>query len=86
MWEQNYEYCKNEFSEEVLHLTSINERFDNEPSIVRGVRVQYARLLTILTEQRDLAGRSNAWRDASLAITHLEDSCIRAVKSLYASM
>lgn len=71
------------FSDEVKSLCSINERFNNEPIEVRELRVKYATIFVSLTEKRDEAWRSEAWRNYAIAITELENSCIRAVKWFY---
>lgn len=72
-----------QFSGEVKNLCSINERFDNEPYNVKEVRVMYGDIFSVLTKKRDEAGRSEAGRNYSIAITELENSCIRAIKWLY---
>lgn len=64
-------------------LCGINERFDNEPWNVQSVRYQFAKLMDRLCVQREKAGRSEAWRNFSIAITDLENACIRAIKWLY---
>lgn len=64
-------------------LCGINERFDNEPWNVQSVRYQFAKLMDRLCVQREKAGRSEAWRNFSLAITHLEDACMRFIKGIY---
>lgn len=68
------------YSDEVRGLTSINDRFDNEPVPVREIRASYAAILKRLTDARDKVGRSPAGRDINIAITHVEDACIREVK------
>lgn len=77
------ESVHNFFSEEVKNLVSINERFDNEPDEIKEIRVNYANIFTILTSNRDKAWRSEAGRNYAIAITELENSCIRAVKAFY---
>jgi len=64
-------------------LCGINERFDNEPWNVQSLRYQFAKLMDILCTQRENAGRSEAGRNFSIAITELENSCIRSIKWLY---
>lgn len=71
------------YSEEVKQLCSIDDRFYNEPIDVQDIRTKYADIFTILTQARDNTGRSEAWRNYSIAITELENSCIRAIKALY---
>ena len=84
MWEApTYEELKAMYSEEVLWLCSINERYDNENDIVKDIRGIYANLFMILTERRDVAWRWEAGRNYAIAITELENSCIRAVKWFY---
>jgi hypothetical protein len=72
-----------EIPEEVKNLTGINERFDKEPAKVQDTRLQYAMIFINLCERRDRAGRSEAGRNFSIAITELENSCIRNIKALY---
>lgn len=72
------------YSDEVKNLVSIVDgRFENEPKQVQEIRLLYAEVIDRLVHFRNLAGRSESGRNASLAITHAEDSCIRAVKALY---
>lgn len=71
------------FTDEVKNLTSINERFNNEKNEVKEMRVVYAEIFSTLTKLRDNAWRTEAWRNYAIAITELENSCIRAVKWLY---
>lgn len=72
-----------DFTDEVKNLTSINERFNNEPEEVKRTRVDYAEIFRILTRLRDNTWRTEAWRNFAIAITELENSCIRAIKWLY---
>lgn len=76
-------YDQIEFTDEVKNLCSINDRFDNEPEQVREIRIAYAVIFQRLTQLRDDAWRSESWRNYSISITELENSCIRAVKGLY---
>ncbi len=71
------------FSDEVKNLCSINERFDNEPTNVRWIRIAYGNIFESLTQLRDEVGRSEAGRNYAISITELENSCIRAIKALY---
>lgn len=70
-------------SVEAKLLCGINERFENEPWNVQSVRYQFAKLMDRLCVQRENAGRSEAWRNFSIAITELENACIRTIKWLY---
>lgn len=69
--------------EESKLLCWINERFENEREDVKSVRYQFAKLMDRLCVQREKVGRSEAGRNFSIAITELENSCIRAIKWLY---
>ena len=73
-----------EYSDEIKHLTGINERFEQEPQEIKNIRTSYADFLELLIEMREQAGRSFAGRDVSIAITDLENACIRTVKASYA--
>lgn len=77
------EALKERYSPEVLNLCSINERFEQESPEVQMTRLNYADIFNLLTLKRDITGRSEAGRNFSIAITELENSCIRAVKWLY---
>ena len=79
----DYEYMKGKYSEVVISLCSINDRFDNEKPEVKTIRHQYADIFSNLTKARDEVWRSEAWRNYSISITELENSCIRAVKAMY---
>jgi len=84
MWERNYEYLKGIInSNEVLNLCWINERFDNEPQEVQEIRDIYSTVMSTICTARDKAWRSEAGRNYNIAITELENSCIRAVKWFY---
>lgn len=84
MWETpTLETLREVYSPEVLNLCSINERFEKEDSEVQKTRVDYAHIFQTLTIKRDEAGRSEAGRNFSIAITELENSCIRAIKGMY---
>lgn len=72
-----------DYSEEVLNLCSINERFENEPEEVQEMRLATAKLLEILVKKRDKVWRSEAGRNYSIAITEAENSLMRAVKGFY---
>ena len=72
-----------DISEEVRNLAWINERFETEPVAVQDTRMQYVPIFINLCERRDRVGRSEAWRNFAIAITELENSCIRNVKALY---
>ena len=74
---------KNTYVTEALMLCSINERFDNESSEVKTIRSMYVSIANELIFLREWVWRSEAWRNYSIAITDLENSCIRAVKWLY---
>lgn len=74
----------NKFSDEVKLLISIVDwRRQNEPVNVQQMRNNYAEIMELLCKKRSEAGRSEVWRNLSIAITALEDSCIRAIKALY---
>ena len=79
----SYESLVERFGPEVLSLCSINERFVYESTEVQMTRLDYANIFQTLTLKRNEAGRSEAGRNFSIAITELENSCIRAVKGLY---
>ena len=79
-------YSELDFSDEVKTLCSINERFDNEPDIIKNIRLDYAMIMENLTNNRDVIiwAWPNEWkRNFSIAITHLEDSLMRAIKAVY---
>lgn len=73
-------------SQEVKTLCWINERFESEPYEVKKMRRETAKIMAVLCDEREKAfaspGRTEKWRNFSLAITHLEDACIRAVRWL----
>lgn len=69
--------------DEAKLLCGINERFENEPIGIQKTRYNFAKLMNTLCLLRENAGRSEAWRNFSIAITELENSCIRAIKWLY---
>jgi len=71
------------FSDETKTLVWINDRYANEDDSVQKIRFDYWQIIQSLTEKRAEAWRSEAGRNYSLAITHAEDSCIRAVKAFY---
>ena len=81
--EPTLEALKELYSQEVLNLCSINERFEKEESAIQMIRLAYANIFKTLTFNRDEAGRSEAGRNFSIAITELENSCIRAIKGMY---
>lgn len=83
MVEIDYEYMLTQYSKEALMLCSINERFDNESFEVKCIREMYVKIADELIKLRNVAGRSEKSRNYSIAITQLEDSCMRAVKWLY---
>ncbi len=64
-------------------LAGINERFENESVLVKSIRYDFWRNFTALLKHRDDAWRSEAGRNFALAITHLEDACIRFIKWVY---
>ncbi len=70
-------------SEEAKNLAGINDRFENESVLVQSIRYDFWLRFTALLKHRDDAWRSEAGRNFSLAITHLEDACIRFVKGVY---
>lgn len=71
------------FTWEVKNLCSINERFDTEADDVKVIRISYANIMELLISWREEFWRSEAGRNYSIAITELENSCIRAVKAFY---
>lgn len=79
----DYKYMEETYSKEVLNLASVNKRFDVEFEQVRIIRDNYCKLFMHLTVARDNVWRSEAWRNYNIAITELENSCIRAVKWFY---
>ena len=76
-------YDLSEFSDEVKNLCWINERFENEDEWVKYMRYSFAQVAVNLIWRKQTAGHSEAGRHYSLAVTHLEDACIRAIKGLY---
>ena len=83
MNEIDYEYMKEEYSEEMLNLCWISEMLDNEDLEIKTLRHSFVNIMQTLIEKRDKAGRSEAWRNYNIAITELENSCIRAIKGIY---
>lgn len=83
MWEITFDFLKERNCEEALNLCSINERFDSEPEEVRNLRASYVEVMDLLVIARDKAWRSEAGRNYSIAITELENSCMRAIKWAY---
>lgn len=71
-----------EFSDEVLNLVSLDYWRKEAPEIV-NLRESYGRVMKHLCNGRDQAWRSEAWRNYSIAITELENSCMRAIKAMY---
>lgn len=76
-------YDLNLISEEAKNLCWINERFENESVLVQSIRYDFWLKFTALLKHRDDAWRSEAGRNFSLAITHLEDACMRFIKGIY---
>lgn len=76
-------YDLNLISEEAKNLAWINERFENESVLVQSIRYDFWLKFTALLKHRDDAWRSEAGRNFSLAITHLEDACMRFIKWIY---
>lgn len=70
-------------SEEAKLLCGINDRFENESVLVKSIRYDFWLKFTALLKHRDDAWRSEAGRNFSLAITHLEDACMRFIKGIY---
>ena len=83
MGEINYEYMCNEYTQEALNLCSINERFDNESLDIKIIREFYVKIASKLMILRDEVWRSEAGRNYNIAITELENSCMRAIKGVY---
>lgn len=74
-------------SEETKKLVSYQEdRFESEPTIIQNMRQDYAILIETLIKKRDSLERWEATRNLQIAITHAEDSCMRAVKAYYLSL
>jgi len=78
MWSITYKDLKGMYTSEVLQLCSINNRFDNEEEQVQEMRIAYVVIFQRLTQLRDDIWRSEAGRNYAIAITELENSCIRA--------
>lgn len=76
-------YDLTEMSEEVKLLCWINDRFEAEPESVKLARLDFAEIAVHLISRKESAWRSEAGRNYALAITHLEDACIRTIKWLY---
>lgn len=74
-----------EVSEEAKYLCGINERFESESTEVQWLRFSFAKIATNLLVRQKNAGHSDAGRNLALAITHLEDSCMRTIKAMYSS-
>ena len=70
-------------SPEASTMCWINERFEKEAWDVKLTRFTYATLMDVLLTSRKEVWQSEAGRNLSIAITHLEDSCIRAIKAFY---
>ena len=71
-------------SEETLQLVSyVKERFENEPEAVQSLREEFAKLLDRLIQKRNSVERWEKSRNLQIAITHLEDACMRAIKAEY---
>jgi len=71
-------------TEETKTLVSYNpDRYDNEPETVKELRKDFARLIDGLVLKRNSLDRWEATRNLQIAITHLEDACMRAVKAEY---
>ena len=76
----------NSLSDESKLLVSIvSWRVENEPVAIQRIRYDYWKLMDFLCSHRIEAWRSEEWRNLSIAITHLEDSCIRAIKAYYSN-
>ena len=81
MWETpTLETLQEVYSPEVLNLCSINERFEKEDTEVQKTRVDYANIFQTLTLKRDEAGRSEAGRNFSIAITELRTLVFEQLK------
>lgn len=76
-------YDLSEVSEEAKLLCWINERFDDENEAVKAVRFRFAKVASDLIARKWSAWHSEAGRNYALAVTHLEDACMRAIKGLY---
>jgi hypothetical protein len=66
--------------DEAKLLCGINERFENENVQVQKIRYEFAKMMNRLCIQRESTGISEAGRNFSIAITDLENSCIRTIK------
>lgn len=72
-----------ELSSESKYICGINDRFENESTEIQELRVAYAQLANILLVKQKEAGHSDAGRNYSIAITDLENSCMRTIKAIY---
>lgn len=59
------------------------ERFENEPEEVQETRESFGILIDKLIKKRNAEERGEKSRNLQIAITNLEDACMRAVKALY---
>ena len=71
-------------TEETKTLVSYSpERYDNEPESVQELRRDFASIIDSLVTQRNSLERGEKTRNLQVAITHLEDACMRAVKAMF---
>jgi len=71
-------------TEETKNLVSyVKERFDNEPEAIQTLRTRFASIINDLVIERNSLERGEKSRNLQIAITHLEDACMRAIKAAY---
>lgn len=71
-----------EFTDEALNLVGF---WRDEQKEITELRIAYASIMQTLCNKRDEAWRSEAGRNFQIAITELENSCMRAVKGMYSN-
>jgi len=74
---------RTQIAEETKILVSYGERFSNEPEEVQKKRISYANMINELVVKRNELKRWEASRNLQIAISSLEDSCMRCVKAIY---
>ena len=66
-----------------IMVSYVKERFANEPEAVQKLRRSFAILIDELIIERNELERGEKSRNIQIAITHLEDACMRAIKAAY---
>ena len=70
-------------TETKILVSYIEERYKNEPAEVQDIRSSFAIIIDKLVNVRNKLERWEKSRNLQIAITHLEDGCMRAVKAAY---